>query len=131
MLSNSAKSNRISSSSTIPGSPQEPLYSPPTDLVANRSNMPTIDEQEHLATSDDDDEQVLTQSDDEDDEQEEKLVVITTEINAKQKCLDMLESARKRSDAIRQRYEERIKLLTDRVQNAEEEKQAAVTKLSP
>jgi len=93
--------------------------------------MPTIDEQEHLATSDDDDEQVLTQSDDEDDEQEEKLVVITTEINAKQKCLDMLESARKRSDAIRQRYEERIKLLTDRVQNAEEEKQAAVTKLSP
>ena len=64
------------------------------------------------------------------DAQEEKLVIITTEINAKQKCLEMLENARKRSDTIRQRYEERIKLLSDRIQNAEDEKQAAVTKLS-
>jgi hypothetical protein len=42
----------------------------------------------------------------------------------------MLENARKRSDLIRQRYEERIKLLSERIQNAEDEKQAAVTKLS-
>ena len=64
------------------------------------------------------------------DAQEEKLVIITTEINAKQKCLEMLENARKRSDLIRQRYEERIKLLSDRIQAAEDEKQTAVTKLS-
>jgi TnpA family transposase len=64
------------------------------------------------------------------DVQEEKLVIITTEINAKQKCLEMLENARKRSDLIRQRYEERIKTLSERIQNAEDEKQAAVTKLS-
>jgi TnpA family transposase len=64
------------------------------------------------------------------DVQEEKLVIITTEINAKQKCLEMLENARKRSDLIRQRYEERIKSLSERIQNAEDEKQAAVTKLS-
>ena len=64
------------------------------------------------------------------DAQEEKLVIITTEINAKQKCLEMLENARKRSDLIRQRYEERIKLLSDRIQTAEDEKQTAVTKLS-
>ncbi len=64
------------------------------------------------------------------DAQEEKLVIITTEINAKQKCLEMLESARKRSDLIRQRYEERLKTLSERIQNAEDEKQAAVTKLS-
>jgi hypothetical protein len=64
------------------------------------------------------------------DVQEEKLVVLTTEINAKQKCLEMLENARKRSDLIRQRYEERIKTLSERIQNAEDEKQAAVTKLS-
>ena len=64
------------------------------------------------------------------DVQEEKLVIITTEINAKQKCLEMLENARKRSDLIRQRYEERLKQLSDRIQNAEDEKQAAVTKLS-
>jgi cell division protein ZapA (FtsZ GTPase activity inhibitor) len=57
-------------------------------------------------------------------------VIITTEINAKQKCLEMLENARKRSDTIRQRYEERIKTLSERIQNAEDEKQAAVTKLS-
>jgi len=42
----------------------------------------------------------------------------------------MLENARKRSDLIRQRYEERIKTLSERIQNAEDEKQAAVTKLS-
>jgi hypothetical protein len=42
----------------------------------------------------------------------------------------MLENARKRSDLIRQRYEERIKNLSERIQNAEDEKQAAVTKLS-
>jgi hypothetical protein len=42
----------------------------------------------------------------------------------------MLENARKRSDLIRQRYEERIKALSERIQNAEDEKQAAVTKLS-
>ena len=64
------------------------------------------------------------------DAQEEKLVVITTEINAKQKCLEMLENARKRSDLIRQRYEERIKALSERIQNAEDEKQSAVSKLS-
>ena len=57
-------------------------------------------------------------------------MIITTEINAKQKCLEMLENARKRSDLIRQRYEERIKSLSERIQNAEDEKQAAVTKLS-
>ena len=64
------------------------------------------------------------------DVQEEKLVIITTEINAKQKCLEMLENARKRSDLIRQRYEERLKTLSERIQNAEDEKQAAVAKLS-
>lgn len=64
------------------------------------------------------------------DVQEEKLVIITTEINAKQKCLEMLENARKRSEQVRQRYEERIKILSERIQNAEEEKQNAVTKLS-
>jgi hypothetical protein len=64
------------------------------------------------------------------DAQEEKLVLITTEINAKQKCLEMLENARKRSDLIRQKYEERLKTLSERIQNAEDEKQAAVTKLS-
>ena len=42
----------------------------------------------------------------------------------------MLENARKRSDLIRQRYEERIRVLSDRIHNAEDEKQAAVTKLS-
>lgn len=62
--------------------------------------------------------------------QEEKLVIITTEINAKQKCLEMLENARKRSEATRQRYEERIKSLSERIQNAEDEKQAAVNRLS-
>jgi hypothetical protein len=62
--------------------------------------------------------------------QEEKLVVLTTEINAKQKCLEMLENARKRSDLVRQRYEERIKCLSERIQNAEDEKHAAVNKLS-
>lgn len=62
--------------------------------------------------------------------QEEKLVILTTEINAKQKCLEMLENARKRSDLIRQRYEERIRVLSERIHNAEDEKQAAVTKLS-
>ena len=95
--------------------------------------MPTIEEHENTATSEDEDEQGQTPIDDEEDEsdtQEEKLVIITTEINAKQKCLEMLENARKRSDAIRQRYEERLKLLSDRIQNAEDEKQAAVTKLS-
>ncbi|CAF4373419.1 unnamed protein product, partial [Rotaria sordida] len=64
------------------------------------------------------------------DVQEEKLLIITTEINAKQKCLEMLENARKRSEIIRQRYEERIKLLSDRIHNAEDEKQVAVTKLN-
>ena len=57
-------------------------------------------------------------------------MTLTTEINAKQKCLEMLENARKRSDLIRQRYEERIKLLSERIQHADDEKQAAVTKLS-
>jgi hypothetical protein len=42
----------------------------------------------------------------------------------------MLENARKRSDLIRQRYEERIKALSERIQNAEDEKQTAVNKLS-
>ena len=64
------------------------------------------------------------------DAQEEKLVIITTEINAKQKCLEMLENARKRSDLIRQRYEERLKTLSERIQLAEDEKQMAVNKLS-
>ena len=63
------------------------------------------------------------------DAQEEKLVIITTEINAKQKCLEMLENARKRSDTIRQRYEERIKLLSDRIQNAEDEKTSSGYKI--
>ncbi|CAF1334039.1 unnamed protein product [Adineta steineri] len=144
----SAKSNRIGLS-TIPGSPQEPhemssqrktepIYSlstnPSSDLMDNRSNMATIEEQENIMNSDDEDEQPPTPADDdvqtESDAQEEKLVIITTEINAKQKCLEMLENARKRSDAIRQRYEERIKLLSERIQNAEDEKQAAVTKLN-
>lgn len=114
----------------------EPIYSlstnPSSDLIDNRSNMPTIEEHENVVTSEDDDEQIPTPIDDDahTDVQEEKLVIITTEINAKQKCLEMLENARKRSDLIRQRYEERIKLLSDRIQNADEEKQAAVTKLS-
>ncbi|CAF1374135.1 unnamed protein product [Adineta steineri] len=145
----SAKSNRIGLS-TIPGSPQEPhemsssqrktepIYSlstnPSSDLMDNRSNMATIEEQENIMNSEDEDEQPPTPADDdvqtESDAQEEKLVIITTEINAKQKCLEMLENARKRSDAIRQRYEERIKLLSERIQNAEDEKQAAVTKLN-
>ena len=144
--SNSAKSNRIDFS-TIPGSPQEvhelpvqrkieSIYSlctnPSADLIDHRSNMPTIEEQENLIMSEDDDEQgpITTDDDAPTDVQEEKLVIITTEINAKQKCLEMLENARKRSDLIRQRYEERIKLLSERIQNAEDEKQSAVTKLS-
>ncbi|UJR33367.1 hypothetical protein I4U23_020815 [Adineta vaga] len=145
--SGSAKSNRIGIS-TIPGSPQglheiqvqqkcENLYSSPTnssaDMIENGSNMPIIDDQEHITNSDDEDEQEQMPVDEaqtESDVQEEKLVIITTEINAKQKCLEMLENARKRSDAIRQRYEERIKTLSDRIQNAEDEKQAAVTKLN-
>lgn len=64
------------------------------------------------------------------DAQEEKLVIITTEINAKQKCLEMLENARKQTDLIRHRYEERLKSLSERIQHAEDEKQAAVNKLS-
>ncbi|CAF4893295.1 unnamed protein product, partial [Rotaria sp. Silwood1] len=144
----SAKSNRIDFS-TIPGSPQElheipkkrkieALYSlstnPSTETIDSRSNMPIIEEQEHIINSEDDDEQVQTAIDDdaqsESDVQEEKLLIITTEINAKQKCLEMLENARKRSELIRQRYEERIKLLSERIHNAEDEKQVAVTKLN-
>jgi hypothetical protein len=165
IFSGSAKSNRVGFS-TIPGSPQEvhelpeqrntePIYSlssnPSNDPLDTRSNLPTIEEQENVITSEDDDEQAQIPVDDDApmecnyrkvfsclipkssylaDVQEEKLVIITTEINAKQKCLEMLENARKRSDLIRQRYEERIKLLSERIQNAEDEKQAAVTKLS-
>ncbi|CAF0927932.1 unnamed protein product [Adineta steineri] len=143
----SAKSNRIGFS-TIPGSPQEPhenqdqekcetIYSlstnPLADIIDNGTNTPNIDEQENIVNSDDEDEQGQMPVDDEQTEsdvQEEKLVIITTEINAKQKCLEMLENARKRSDEIRQRYEERIKTLSERIQNAEDEKQAAVTKLN-
>ncbi|CAF2596783.1 unnamed protein product [Rotaria sp. Silwood2] len=144
----SAKSNHIDFS-TIPGSPQEPheiskkrkiesLYSlstnPSTETIDSRSNMPTIEEQENIINSEDDDEQAQVAIDDdaqsESDVQEEKLLIITTEINAKQKCLEMLENARKRSELIRQRYEERIKLLSERIHNAEDEKQAAVTKLN-
>ncbi|CAF0740846.1 unnamed protein product [Rotaria sp. Silwood1] len=145
--SGSAKSNRLGIS-TIPGSPQEPheiheqqkpetIYplstNPSSDIMDNPSNIQIMDEQENIVNSDDDDEQVQMPVDDaqtESDVQEEKLVIITTEINAKQKCLEMLESARKRSDLIRQRYEERIKALSERIQNAEDEKQAAVTKLN-
>ncbi|CAF0829541.1 unnamed protein product [Rotaria sordida] len=145
--SGSAKSNRIGIS-TIPGSPQEPheiqeqqksetIYplstNPSSDIIDNPSNIQIIDEQENIVNSDDEDEQAQMPVDDgqtESDVQEEKLVIITTEINAKQKCLEMLESARKRSDLIRQRYEERIKVLSERIQNAEDEKQAAVTKLN-
>ncbi|CAF3917956.1 unnamed protein product [Rotaria sordida] len=146
--SGSAKSNRIDFS-TIPGSPQEPheiskkrkiesLYSlstnPSSDTIDSRSNMPTIDEHENIINSEDDDEQAQVAIDDdvqsESDVQEEKLLIITTEINAKQKCLEMLENARKRSEIIRQRYEERIKLLSERIHNAEDEKQVAVTKLN-
>ncbi|UJR13835.1 hypothetical protein I4U23_000846 [Adineta vaga] len=135
--------------STIPGSPQEPhemapqrntepIYSlstnPLSDPLDSRSNMPIIEEQENMLNSEDDDEQAQIPIEDEvqteSDVQEEKLVIITTEINAKQKCLEMLENARKRSDAIRQRYEERIKLLSERIQNADDEKQAAVSKLN-
>jgi hypothetical protein len=94
--------------------------------------MPTIEEQENIVNSEDEDEQAPMPVDDDGqtDGHEEKLVIITTEINAKQKCLEMLENARKRSDLIRQRYEERIKQLSERIQNAEDGKQAAVTKLS-
>lgn len=134
----------------------ESLYSlstnPSSDPIDNRSNMPTIDEHENSTPSEDDEEPA--QVDIEDDAQsecksffdiisrcfkpffmlaevqEEKLLIITTEINAKQKCLEMLESARKRSELTRQRYEERIKHFTERIQHAEDEKQAAVTKLS-
>ncbi|CAF1930846.1 unnamed protein product [Rotaria magnacalcarata] len=141
--SGSAKSNRIGVS-TIPGSPHElhdqqksdaiyPLSTNPSTDIDNPSNMQILDEQENMVNSDEDDEQVQLTGDDvqtESDVQEEKLVIITTEINAKQKCLEMLESARKRSDQIRQRYEERIKTLSERIQNAEDEKQAAVTKLN-
>ncbi len=156
-FSGSAKSNRIGIS-TIPGSPQEiseqqkcePMYSlstnPSSDIIDK-----VLDEQENMVNSDDEDEQAQMPVDDIPTEcnnnrkkkfffivfaifladvQEEKLVIITTEINAKQKCLEMLENARKRSDLIRQRYEERIKSLSERIQNAEDEKQAAVTKLS-
>jgi len=146
LFSGSAKSNRVGFSAT-PGSPQEPheiseqrktepIYSlstnPSSDLIDNRSNMPTIEEHENIGNSEDEDEQAQIPIDDDGqtDVQEEKLVIITTEINAKQKCLEMLENARKRSDLIRQRYEERLKLLSERIQNAEDEKQAAVTKLS-
>ena len=57
-------------------------------------------------------------------------MIIITEINAKQKCLEMLENARKQTDLIRHRYEERLKSLSERIQHAEDEKQAAVNKLS-
>ncbi|CAF0729447.1 unnamed protein product [Adineta ricciae] len=145
--SGSAKSNRIGVS-TIPGSPQGPsdisdqpksaaIYPLPTnpspDMNENDVNTPILDDQENLGNSDDEDEQGQLPTDEAQtvsDVQEEKLVIITTEINAKQKCLEMLENARKRSDTIRQRYEERIKMLSDRIQNAEDEKQAAVTKLN-
>ncbi|CAF3721838.1 unnamed protein product [Rotaria socialis] len=138
--------------STIPGSPQEPheihkkrkiehLYSlstnPSSDPIDNRSSMPTIEEQENVTNSeddddDDDDEQVppAVGDDAQTDTQEEKLLIITTEINAKQKCLEMLENAHKRSEHTRQRYEERIKVLSERIQNAEDEKLVAVTKLN-
>lgn len=42
----------------------------------------------------------------------------------------MLENARKRSDVIRQKYEERLKALSERIQVAEDEKQNAINKLS-
>ncbi|CAF2095343.1 unnamed protein product [Rotaria magnacalcarata] len=140
--------------STIPGSPQEPheihkkrkiehLYSlstnPSSDPIDNRSNMPTIEEQENITNSeddddDDDDEQVPPAVNDdaqsEPDTQEEKLLIITTEINAKQKCLEILENAHKRSEHTCQRYEERIKVLSGRIQNAEDEKLVAVAKLN-
>ena len=122
---------------------------PSADTIDQRPTTPIMDEQEHLVNSDDDDEQAPIAMDDGQTEckttrigerdnrksvladvQEEKLVIITTEINAKQKCLEMLENARKRSDLIRQRYEERLKSLSERIQLAEDEKQAAVTKLS-
>lgn len=128
---------------------------PSSDIIDNQSNMPIIDEQENIINSDDEDEQAQMPVDVDEvpteckgwlrektvililkfflflaDVQEEKLVILTTEINAKQKCLEMLETARKRSDLIRQKYEERLKSLSERIQNAEEEKQAAVTKLS-
>ncbi|CAF3880064.1 unnamed protein product [Rotaria magnacalcarata] len=138
--------------STIPGSPQEPheihkkrkiehLYSlstnPSSDPIDNRSNMPTIEEQENITNSeddddDDDDEQVppAVNDDAQTDTQEEKLLIITTEINAKQKCLEILENAHKRSEHTCQRYEERIKVLSGRIQNAEDEKLVAVAKLN-
>jgi hypothetical protein len=141
-ISDQQKSDNIYSLSTNPSS----------DMMDNRSNMPIIDEQDNIVNSDDEDDQGQMPVDDVPTEcninkheksndhifllffvadvQEEKLVILTTEINAKQKCLEMLENARKRSDLIRQRYEERIKALSDRIQNAEDEKQAAVTKLS-
>ncbi|CAF1059087.1 unnamed protein product [Adineta ricciae] len=144
----SAKPHRLGFS-TIPGSPQEPhempsqrrtepIYAlssnPSSDPLDSRSNMPTIEEQDNIMNSEDDDEPVQTPLEDdvqaESDTQEEKLVIITSEINTKQKCLEMLENARQRSDAVRQRYEERIKLLSDRIQHAEDEKQAAVAKLN-
>jgi hypothetical protein len=71
MYSGSAKSNRVGCS-TIPGSPQEPheilserntepMYSlstnPSSDPLDNRSNMPTIEEQENTVNSEDEDEQ--------------------------------------------------------------------------
>ena len=78
LYSGSAKSNRIGFS-TIPGSPQEPheitsqrktepIYSlsinPSSDPLDNRSNMPTIEEQENTVNSEDDDEQPETAVDD-------------------------------------------------------------------
>ena len=153
--SGSVKSNRIAIN-TIPGSPQDLSDQAKCEPMFTLSANPSAEliEKENIANSDedddDDDEQTPVPADDEEptectknhfhslcfyfrflaDVQEEKLVIITTEINAKQKCLEMLENARKRSDAIRQRYEERIKVLSERIQSAEDEKQAAVTKLS-
>lgn len=144
-------------SSVIPGSPQDvqdhcetPKGENLFPLSANPS-AENLDEQENLVNSDDDDEPTAMPVDEAQaecefcffckneyfhlsfslaDAQEEKLVIITTEINAKQKCLEMLENARKQTDLIRHRYEERLKSLSERIQHAEEEKQAAVTKLS-
>ncbi|CAF0777088.1 unnamed protein product [Didymodactylos carnosus] len=134
-------------SSTIPGSPQSPSethvqpirYPLYTNSSEPQLELMPIEEHEPTPGSDDEDEQndqenenenVQISDQQEQNAQEEKLVLITTEINQKQRCLEALENARKRSDVVRLRYEEKIKLLQERISHAEEDKQSAVTKFT-
>ncbi|CAF4037594.1 unnamed protein product, partial [Didymodactylos carnosus] len=132
-------------SSTIPGSPQSPtdahiqpirypLFTnssePPLELIPIEEHEPAPGSEDEEEQNDQENENVQMSDQQEQNAQEEKLVLITTEINQKQRCLEALENARKRSDVVRLRYEDKIKLLQERITHAEEDKQSAVTKLT-